>query len=146
MRRTRGAGLCLVLIMVAGLAGSAQSAGRRVETGTYTAGGVKGVVGVSGSGQEDFGAVRFEGDSERFVHAKVEDASGRPIAGEVVQLGDAGSPPIVARAFCGKTERPVKVWPGRPVHVYVYYGQGCGGEVVSAPTRGTVTAVFTTSS
>lgn len=146
MRRTRGAGLCLVLMMVAGLAGPARSEGRRVETGTYTGGGVEGVVGVSGSGQEDFGAVRFDGASERFVHAMVEDASGRPIAGEVVQLGDPGSPPVVSRAFCGKTERPVKVWPGRPVHVYLYYGRGCGGEVLSAPTRGTVTAVFTTGS
>lgn len=146
MRRTRPAGLFLALIMVGGLAGTAQSGGRRVETGTYTGGGIQGIVGVSGSGQEDLGAVRFEGDSERFVHAKVQDASGRPIAAEVVQLGDPNSPPIVARAFCGKTDRPIKVWPGRPVHVYVYYGQGCGGEVLSVPTRGTITAVFTTGS
>ena len=143
MRRPKTLGVWLALMLVGSLASPAQSGARRVEKGDYTGGGIEGVVGVSGSGQQDFGAVRFEGGSERFVQASVTDASGRPVVAEVVQLGDPQQPPLVARSFCGKTHRPVKVWPGRAVHVYVYFGQGCGGEVVSAPTSGTITAVFT---
>ena len=143
MPRTTTTKLCLALVLVGSLAGTARSSERRVEHGSYSGGGVQDVVGVSGSGQEDVGAVRFDGGSERFVQAKVEDASGRPVVGEVVQLGDSDQPPTVSRFFCGETRRPVKVSPGRPVHVYVYFGRGCDGEVVSAPTRGTITAVFT---
>lgn len=143
MRSTKTTALSLALILGATLTAHAGSPSKRVETGSYTGGGIQGAVGISGSGQEDFGAVRFEGGSERRVEASVEDASGRPVVAEIVQLDDPGQPPLVSKVFCGETQKPVRIWPHQPVHVYVYYGQGCGGELVSAPTRGTITAVFT---
>lgn len=143
MRPNKIIGLCLALGVVGALAGPAHSGGKRVESGDYTGGGVEGVVGLSGSGQADVGAVRFDGGPERYVSAEVVDATGRRVAAEVVQLGDPDQPPLVAKAFCGKTARPVKIRPGIPVQVYVYFGEGCGGEPVSAPTTGTITAVFT---
>ncbi len=143
MQPTKTIALSLALILGASVAANAAAPAKRVEEGNYTGGGVQGAVGISGSGQEDVGAVRFEGGSERRVEATVEDATGRPVVAEIVQLSDPGQPPLVSHVFCGETNRPTRVWPHREVHVYVYYGQGCDGEVVSAPTRGTITAIFT---
>lgn len=143
MRSKKTIGLFLALTAVGALGSPAHSGGQRVESGDYTAGGLQGVLGLSGSGQADIGAVRFDGGSERFVSAEVVDATGLPVSAEVVQLGDPDQPPLVAKSFCGKTTRPVKVRPGIPVHVYVYFGEGCGGQPVSAPTTGTITATFT---
>ncbi len=144
MRPMKTMALTLALILGTSVAANAAAAPRRVEKGDYMGGGIHGAVGISGSGQADFGAVRFDGGGERRVHATVEDATGRPVVAEIVQLADPGQPPLVSHVFCGETEKPVRVWPHQQVHVYVYYGQGCGGEVVSTPTQGTITAVFTT--
>jgi hypothetical protein len=132
-------------MLVASLGGPAQSGTRRVEKGSYTGGGIAGVIGVSGTGQADFGAVRFDGGRERFVSVTVTDSSGRPVVAEVAQLTNGNQTQILSSMLCGETDRPVKVNPGMHVYVYVYYGQGCGGEAVSAPTSGTITAVFTRS-
>lgn len=145
MRTGKTASLCLALLLAGSLSAQGSPRGRRVEQAAYMGGGVAGVLGLSAAGQENFGAARFQAGPERYVTVRVEDASGRPVASELVQLGGSGQPPLTAKAFCGQTERPVRVLPNHPVHVYVYYGQGCDGEVVSAPTRGTIEAVFTKS-
>ena len=142
MRRITTLVLCLLLVVAGASAVGARSGGKRVEEGQYTAGGVEGVAGVSAQGQQDVGAVRFEGGAERLLRARVEDASGRAVLAEVVQLAEGRDEPLVSRLFCGKTERSVRVLPHVPVYVYLYFGRGCDGDVLSAPTTGTVTAVF----
>lgn len=146
MRTAKTVSLCLALLLVGSLSAHGASRGRRVEQAAYTGGGIAEVVGLSAAGQENVGAARFQSGPERYVSVSVEDASGRPVVGEVVQLGgDPDQPPLTVHEFCATTERPVRVRPNLSVHVYVYYGQGCDGEVVSAPTRGTIEAVFTKS-
>ncbi len=142
MRRIKTLVLCLLLVVTGAGAVEARSGVKRVEESQYTAGGVEGVAGLSAQGQQNLGAVRFQGGPERLVGARVKDASGRSILAEVVQLAEGQAEPLVSRLFCGKTERSVRILPHRYVYVYVYFGRGCGGEVLSAPTTGTVTAVF----
>lgn len=117
---------------------------RRVEQGTYTLGGIQGVLGLSAAGQENLGAVRFAGGSERFVSATVTDASGRPVLAELAQDYNGDTGPELSVPFCGSTESPVRIKPGVETLVYVYAGT-CEDGAVSAPTSGSVRAVFTRS-
>lgn len=142
MRRMKTLVLCLFLVVGGATAVDARSGVKRVEEGQYTAGGVEGVVGLSAQGQENVGSVRFDGGPERLFRASVKDTSGRAVLAEVVQLREGQDEPLVSRAFCGRTERSVRIVPHTRVYVYVYFGRGCGGDVLSAPTTGTVTAVF----
>ncbi len=127
-------------LLLASLPGSAQARSPRSESGTYLGGGIQGVIGVSGAGQENLGAVRFEGGTERFVSVVVEDANGLPVAGEVAQNLDSDTSPEVSYMFCGETEKPLKIKPGVEVIVYVY--EGTCGSSPSLPTTGEVTAEF----
>ncbi len=142
MRRIKTLVLCFLLVVAGASAVDARSGTKRVERSEYTAGGVEGVIGLSAQGQENLGAVRFQGGPERLVAVRVRDTSDRRVLAEVVQLAKGRDEPLVSQLFCGRTDRPVRIVPNTNVYVYVYFGRGCGGELLSAPTTGTVTAVF----
>lgn len=140
--RTRFATATALGLALACLAGGAHAGGRasRTETGTYYAGGVQGVVGLTAAGQESLGAVRFAGGPERLVSVTVEDSTGLAIAGEVAQSLDSDTAPEVSYEFCGTTPKPVKVVPHQQVVVYLYAGT-CDS-APSLPTHGRVVAEF----
>lgn len=142
--RTRIATAAVAALALAALPGLAQAGKRapRTESGTYMAGGIQGVIGVNSALQEDLGAVRLPGGAEKFVSVRVEDASGFAIAGEVAQNLDADASPEISYAFCGATEKPVKINPNVEVVVFLYEG-ACGTDP-STPTSGEVLAEFST--
>jgi hypothetical protein len=144
----RRIGLIVVpaLVAMAALAPAATGAPNkgRIEEGKYMLGGVQGVLGLSAAGQEDLGAVRFDGGRERYVSVVVLDTAGRPVLAELTQDYNGDSGPELSKVFCGATDQPVRIRPGVETRVYLYAGT-CEDGSVSAPTTGTVRATFTRS-
>jgi hypothetical protein len=86
----------------------------------------------------DEGCARFairRGD--RSVSLAIEDTTGLPVLGMIVS--EAGE---VAGFFCGSTEDPVALPPGRHMWVWVVQGTCPGTYQPSIPTAGTVVAEF----
>ena len=131
--------LSLVGISLAGSAAGSRRADR-VEKIDYLAGGVYGVVGVSGAGTHYVGAVRFPGGDEKFLSVEIVDESGQPILAEVTQNLQGNVAPELVHEICGETTAPVPIEPHTEVIVYLYNGQ-CG-QSASVPTSGTVTGTF----
>lgn len=140
--RTRIGAAAVAALALAALPGLAQAGRRapRTESGTYMAGGIQGVIGVNSALQENLGAVRLAGGTERFVSVRVEDETGLSIAGEVAQNLDADASPEISYTFCGATDKPVKINPNVEVVVFLYEG-ACGTDP-STPTSGEVFAEF----
>lgn len=81
------------------------------------------------------GAMAKPRPQERFVDVAIADASGLPVSAELHQ----GARDLTG-AFCGETEKPVKLRGRAPLHVHLYAGPGCSGP--SVPTKGTITFSF----
>ena len=78
---------------------------------------------------------------DRFVHVEISDATGTATYAYVNQDADGDGYSDIDGAICGRTESPLQVVPGVPIHVFVlaqwvpYCADGVG-------TQGTVTALF----
>lgn len=59
------------------------------------------------------------GVDERYLQIEFEDATGLPVPFSVTQEGN----PKTADRYCGATPGPVKIAPGRTVHIHVYAAQ-----------------------
>lgn len=94
---------------------------------------------IDAGGEQVTGAVRFDSrQDERFVHLEIADETGGPVKGHVEQRLRGRS--RLLGHFCGSTDRPFRIKPGRPV--FVYPGTApCGGGATGA-TQGVVTARF----
>ena len=113
----------------------------RVESGTYMGGGPLGLVGVTGQGQVDIGAVRFTPGPERFASFEIQDTSGGEVWGRVTQDVTGDLSPDLEYDFCTSTDKPVRITPNAQVVVFVYYGP-CFEEGLSFPTSGTIEGTF----
>lgn len=141
----------LAAIFIAALSGfvvpmaTAGPAGR-AERAMYDApGGVPGVVAGSVTGTR-IGSVEFSGGRERFVSVEITDATGLPVAADVVQFsGDQNvstdSSDATTYSICGASERPLRIRRFVKVYVFIYAGP-CADGTLAAATTGTVTARF----
>ena len=139
--------LILILGLVAGLQAASAQAGKkktRKAQGTYSA--PASVIG--GCRQhEAIGCVEIPtGPKERFVTARVTDAHGLPVVVVVMADLDGGST-IETRygRFCGETDKPIEIEPGKPVIFWV--GSATDATASCVPgvgTQGTVDVTFST--
>ena len=126
--------ICLCILGVAALPASAGPAGRQV---TYEYQGPNTLVEPTGMVVANWGIFPTAKPrrGERLVSVKLADATGEPVAAEVHQ-GNR----VLGGAFCGETDRPLRLVNRASVHVHLHVGQGCGG--TSVPTQGTVELTF----
>ncbi|MFN2588416.1 MAG: hypothetical protein ABR613_09925, partial [Actinomycetota bacterium] len=71
---------------------------------------------------------------ERTVSVSLDDEAGWPVRGSIEQEGNYVGP------FCGETEKPMPIEPGKDVWVVVYSGV-CDGSATVA-TSGTIEVTF----
>ena len=124
----------LCILGVAVLPVSARPAGRQV---TFEYQGPNTLVEPTGKVVANWGIFRTAKPrrGEGLISVKLVDATGQPVAAEVHQGNH-----ILGGAFCGETDRPLRLVNRASVHVHLHVGQGCGG--TSVPTQGTVELTF----
>ncbi len=86
---------------------------------------------------EGVGCVRFTPKAgERYIHVEVQDAAGLDVYAYVNQDADGDGYSDIDGAICGRTEFPLRIVPGVPVHVFVFTSYTyCPGAVA---THGTI--------
>ena len=135
--------VALSLFVLASLVTGAAGAPRRqrVETATYTGGGINGLLGV-GWGENNIGTIWFPTGNEPLISVEIADERGLAVWGRVIQDLNGDRDPDVVHDFCGSTDGAVKIQPRVQVAVVTYNGVCPVANAPSIPTTGTITGTF----
>lgn len=133
--------MAITMVVPAGAAPSARTAKAKYQgPGEIEAGSAVIIFGpIRVDGEQVAGGVRFETRAnERFVMLEIVDESGQAVKGHVEQKMKRSE--RFLGHFCGATDRPLRIKPGKPLMVYPGSAP-CGGSPTGA-TQGVVTARF----